>query len=118
MSDDYRGASFHTTTSGSTTAAILLLEVYNVTRDAQLLYPIFAAISFGLGNQFRSPQTRDRNLFGAVVESVIPASYGTFGWETGAGAMLSDGCPYFLRDISTTFLIHAVALLLELAELE
>lgn len=88
------------------------LEVYNTTRDTALLYPILAALRFGAGSQFRSNRTADPALRGAVMESSTPKSYGTFGWLTNEA--LSDSCPYFLRDIATTFFVHAVALLLEL----
>ena len=47
------------------------------------------------------------------MESTIPESYSTYGWMTTED--LSDSCPYFLRDIATSFFVHAVSLLLELA---
>ena len=113
-SNDYRGASYHTCTSASSTGAILMLEVYNITRDEQLLWPILSTLRFAAGSQFRSPTIHDPNLKGAVLETSSPDSFGTFGWNY-PGGELSDACPYFLRDISTSFFVHAAALLLNLA---
>ena len=94
-----------------------MLEVYNITRDQQLLWPIVSTLRFAAGSQFRSQATRDQNLRGAVLESASPDSFGTFGWNY-PGGELSDACPYFLRDISTSFFVHAATLLLKLASSE
>ena len=111
--DNFNGGSYHTCTLASLTGAILMLEVYSITRDKALLYPIASALRFGAGSQFRSNRTDDGRLRGVVMESTIPESYGTYGWMTTED--LSDSCPYFLRDIATSFFVHAVSLLLELA---
>merc|ERR1712032_937514 len=76
VNDDFRGLTFHSATSGSIVGAILMLEVYIITKDQALLYPILSALQFAMGAQFRSESTHDKRMFGAVFESVMPSSYG------------------------------------------
>ena len=90
-----------------------MLEVYNITKDVALLWPILSALRFAAGSQFLSAATADPNLRGAVLENLTPNSFTTYGWDYPNG-QLSDTCPYRLRDIATSFFIHAASLLLDL----
>ena len=103
-----RDASFQTTTfgqvtSGSACAAILRIELFQVTKDPALLPDIQKALAF-VGESLVTNAT-DENMRGGVIEdSVDPGK--------------CDASPYHLRDIAASFYMQALSMLLEGAAAE
>ena len=101
-------ASFQTTTfgqvtSGSACAAILWIELFQVTKDPALLPDIQKALAF-VGESLVTNAT-DENMRGGVIEdSVDPGK--------------CDASPYHLRDIAASFYMQALSMLLEGAAAE
>ena len=104
----HEDASFQTTTfgqvtSGSACAAILWIELFQVTKDPALLPDIQKALAF-VGESLVTNAT-DENMRGGVIEdSVDPGK--------------CDASPYHLRDIAASFYMQALSMLLEGAAAE
>ena len=90
-------SSFGHATSGTATAAILWLRLYEHTQDAQWLALAEKALQYCMSVQFT--RAEDPNLQGAILEKVLPPD-GT------------DRSPYYLRDLGTTFFLQAAEMYL------
>ena len=91
-------STFGQVTSGSACAAILWLELYQITKEQALLPYIYRALSFVELSHIKT--SSDPNMkFGTVEDSVGPNK--------------CDANPYRLRDIATSFYVQALAKLLE-----
>lgn len=87
--------SFGHATSGIACAGILWHNLWKITREDLWLAPLRSALNFCAAMQFVNPA--DPNLNGAVLEKVQPPD-GT------------DGSPYYLRDLGTTFFVQFAAI--------
>ena len=100
---DFTTDSFGHATSGIACAAVLWLELYQITGEGMWLEPTGLALKHCLRMQFTNPT--DPNLRGAVLEKVLPPD-GT------------DRLPYRVRDLGTIFFCQAAALALESGVIE
>ena len=89
---DFNTDSFGHATSGTACAAILWMELKEVTRDNDYNAYIRNSLVYCMNMQFK--RVEDKNLLGCVLEKVLPPD-GT------------DRNPYFIRDLGTIFFIQA-----------
>lgn len=88
---------FNQATSGIVCAAILWIELFELTGETMWLEPARKALDFAMSVQFVEPQ--DLNLTGCILEKVLPPD-GT------------DRSPYHIRDLGTIFFVQAGAKLI------
>ncbi|MCP4760655.1 MAG: hypothetical protein GY870_02665, partial [archaeon] len=91
---DFNTDSFGHATSGSACAAILWMELKNITKNKEYNSYIRNSINHCMQMQFVEPNLSDKNLLGCVLEKILPPNG-------------SDKNPYYIRDLGTIFFIQA-----------